>query len=579
MNSASGKEVQVKIGKDTGQVYRCHKCFNRDTPQSTFFEESGITDLLDSAINGYRSCAFAFGQTGAGKTFTVVGPSNSISPGLESDGLLGRSLMYVFSKLEALNTKFIVRLSCLEIYHEHVYDLFADERERTSLSVREHATDGFFLENCKLVACSNYTVACMDMHRALKARHVGGHDVNSRSNRSHCITDVFIELPGQRAKEGGFYGPDRVAVEADREYRVMGRMSLVDLAGSERLKSTNSTGKVLQEAGFINRSLYVLGKVIAGLVRTGGDLNHKDVPYRDSKLTKLLISSLGGNSRTMLVACVTEASGSATETLRTLKFSMSCARIKNRPVRFLDPQEKLILDLREEIKRLKMENKHLRSTIMTAPAGSLERGGGGEGGGGDGESDFDFSLTSTMMMQGSTMQSPGKRTGGGGGGGKVSTLRRTVSADDDISRRQRISDTNTNTKTANYGHGDGKKKKMSSASESTLNVRHTGNMNNNNNNNNSNKGNDDDNDDEEAQYLNDNEFDDDAEAEVEAGSDIHNGADKRISGNASSSHVYEENSVISSSSSVASGRSRRSQGSSKNMPSWQKIPPPKTRSH
>jgi Kinesin motor domain len=157
-------------------------------------------------------------------------------------------------------------------------------------------------------------------------------------------------------------------MEAGREYMVMGRMTFVDLAGSERLKTTQSTGKVLHEAGFINRSLYVLGKVIAGLVRTGGDLNHRDVPYRDSKLTKLLIGSLGGRTRTLLMACVTEASGSQAETLRTLKFSMSCARIRNRPVRFLDPQVKLILELRGEIKRLRDENSQLRTSIQTGPS-------------------------------------------------------------------------------------------------------------------------------------------------------------------------------------------------------------------
>ena len=128
---------------------------------------------------------------------------------------------------------------------------------------------------------------------------------------------------------------------------------------------------MLQEAGFINRSLYVLGKVIAGLVRTGGDLNHKDVPYRDSKLTKLLIASLGGRSRTMIIACVSEAGGSQAETLRTLKFSMSCARIKNRPVKLLDPQEKLILDLRSEIKKLKSENKALKSSAPDVVGGSV----------------------------------------------------------------------------------------------------------------------------------------------------------------------------------------------------------------
>ena len=110
--------------------------------------------------------------------------------------------------------------------------------------------------------------------------------------------------------------------------------------------------------------------MIAGLVRTGGDLNHRDVPFRDSKLTKLLISSLGGHTRTLLVACVTEASGSQIETLRTLKFSMSCACIRNKPKRFLDPQVKLVLELRDEIKRLRDENKQLRSSILTAPSGS-----------------------------------------------------------------------------------------------------------------------------------------------------------------------------------------------------------------
>merc|ERR1711871_331515 len=118
----------------------------------------------------------------------------------------------------------------------------------------------------------------------MRQRQIGAHDLNNRSNRSHCITELHINLNGRN-----------------------GKMSLVDLAGSERLKSTNSKGKVLQEAGFINKSLYVLGKVISGLVRTGGNINHKDVPYRDSKLTKLLVSSISGSSKTLMVACVTEA--------------------------------------------------------------------------------------------------------------------------------------------------------------------------------------------------------------------------------------------------------------------------------
>ncbi len=311
----SGKEVQVKVGPLDAQVYRCHRCFNAETSQSDFFVECGITDLLDSSMDGYRACAFAFGQTGAGKTFTMVGATKGISHKDKQVGLIARSLEYLYTKLHSGGHKFRIRISCLEIYHEHVYDLFAEEKERLPLAVREHATEGFFLEGSRLVECKDYEVACAALDVAVKNRQVGGHDLNSRSSRSHCMTEIYIDTGSRESSD--------LSMTDDRSvdhYLNRGKMTLVDLAGSERLKNTNSTGKVLQEAGFINRSLYVLGKVIAGLVRTNGDLNHKDVPYRDSKLTKLLISSLGGNSRTVLIACVSEAKGSQAETLRTLKF-------------------------------------------------------------------------------------------------------------------------------------------------------------------------------------------------------------------------------------------------------------------
>ena len=378
-----GREVQVRMGPMEAQVYSCNRCFPADTSQSTFFQESGLTDLLDSAIGGYRACCFAFGQTGAGKTYCIIGPGSSPQPSHPDDGMLGRSLEYLFTKLNSLGVKYTVRLSCLEIYHEQVFDLLTEERQpggnRTPLQVREHAVDGFFPENCRLMPCVTAKEACAALDIAMKHRQVGGHDMNSRSNRSHCMTDVFIELPGQAALQNisstsafpGLSGLNE-EMDGDREYLVRGRITLVDLAGSECLKSTNSTGKVLQEAGFINRSLFVLGKVIVGLSRSSGDVRHREVPFRDSKLTKLLISSLGGNSRTLLMACVTEASGSQPETLRTLKFSMSCARIKNRPVRFLDPQEKLILELKGEIRRLRSENEQLRTSLLSAPSGKYE---------------------------------------------------------------------------------------------------------------------------------------------------------------------------------------------------------------
>lgn len=373
--SEDGKEVQVKVGPLDASAYRCNQCFGNETNQVEFFNECGITELLDSAMKGYRSCAFAFGQTGAGKTFTMVGQPKSAGVSNHNrekqNGLISRSLEYLFQKLQEAGVQFSIKLSCLEIYHEQVFDLFADEKDRTPLAVREHAADGFFIEGCKLVDCLNYNVANAAFEAAARNRQTGSHDLNSRSSRSHCLTEIHIEIPVTVGEDGGISHPSEPGIDSgltQGEYMSRGKISLVDLAGSERLKTTKSTGKVLQEAGFINKSLYVLGKVIAGLIRTNGDLNHKDVPYRDSKLTKLLISSLGGRSRTLLISCVSEAKSNMAETLRTLKFSMSCARIRNKPMKFLDPQEKLILDLKEEIKRLRNENKKLRSNLLTAPA-------------------------------------------------------------------------------------------------------------------------------------------------------------------------------------------------------------------
>ena len=375
-----GKEIQVKVGPLDAHVYRCNRCFPIDTTQQIFFNECGITSLLDSAIQGYRTCIFAFGQTGAGKTFTMIGYPKSTALSIrekhEHIGLIGRSLEYLFYSLNSLkdnsnsnnsnstnSNNYSIKLSCTEIFNEQVFDLLCDDKERIPLAVREHNTDGFYLEGCKLIDCMmNYDVACTALDAAVKNRQTGTHDLNQRSSRSHCLIEIHIEIPvvndnnnvngmidnnhndnnnNNNNKSRGssrsssrnskhHYNDDineaRVKDtsyqqgQQQQQYITKGKVTLVDLAGSERLKSTKSTGKVLQEAGFINKSLYVLGKVIAGLVRTNGDLNHKDVPYRDSKLTRLLIGSLGGRSRTLLISCVSEAKSSQAETLRTLKF-------------------------------------------------------------------------------------------------------------------------------------------------------------------------------------------------------------------------------------------------------------------
>jgi hypothetical protein len=311
--------VQVQSGDLEAQTFRCNQVFRGETTQIEVFNNCGITNLLDSVLNGYRACCFAFGQTGSGKTYTVFGNSLPSLSGesMPFDGLMSRSLEYLFQRLEASKAKFLVRLTCVEIYQEQVYDLLAppvnqsaessDMERPVGIGVREHTTEGFFLEGCHVVPARSHASALSTVMRAVNARRSRGHNMNATSSRSHCLTDIFVDLPPGYPGNG-------------RDYTVMGRMTLVDLAGSERLKQTHNTGEASAEAGFINKSLFVLGKVIAGLALAEGDASSRLVPFRDSKLTKLLIGSLGGKGRTLMVACVRDGKASVAETLRTLKF-------------------------------------------------------------------------------------------------------------------------------------------------------------------------------------------------------------------------------------------------------------------
>lgn len=198
---------------------------------------------------------------------------------------MGRSFDYIYDKLHDLDISFTIKVACMEIYQEQLFDLLVGEKDRSPLAVREHQTDGFFVEGCKLVVCPTVADAVHTLNKALKNRQVGAHQMNHRSNRSHFITEIFIELPAKELLQikniqdiPGFESlADNMDANSDREYNLTGRVTVVDLAGSERLKETKSEGKTLQEAGNINKSLYVLGKVISGMARQHGAPSHRDV--------------------------------------------------------------------------------------------------------------------------------------------------------------------------------------------------------------------------------------------------------------------------------------------------------------
>eukprot|EP00953_Heterococcus_sp_UTEX-ZZ885_P001865 1522-Heterococcus_DN1.PRE.3 len=362
----SDKAVQLALENESSYSFACNGCFDADTSQAAFFIRSGIISLLDDTLAGYHATAFAHGQTSAGKTYTQLG-SERASGTAQWDaehglGLLPRSLNYLFTQMQSLSAEgwlFNVRISCLEIYQENVYDLTVKgANNRKSLVIREHPTLGFFVEGLSCTNVRSETTASTLVSAALANRHVGSHSMNSRSNRSHTLVTIYVD-----------------AQAADSAVIRCGRITFIDLAGSERLRADATTGKAHRESCYINKSLYTLGKVVQ---RIGSNTNssrssssHRggSVPYRDSKLTMLLISSLGGKGRTLMIANISPAKTMANETYRTLCFALGVNRIRNQPVvTVVNPEQQIISELRHEVNRLRLENSELRQSLLSGPA-------------------------------------------------------------------------------------------------------------------------------------------------------------------------------------------------------------------
>ncbi|KAG5179858.1 P-loop containing nucleoside triphosphate hydrolase protein [Tribonema minus] len=289
-------------------AYKSSRAFGPATTQAQFFAQSGVTSLLDDALQGMSTTLFAHGQTGSGKTHTILGGEGASGAApYQADhplGILPRALNYIFQKIAAQQqqrggrggaARFAVRISCLEIYQETVFDLMlrggggggggggsAAFPRRQSLSVREHPALGFFVDGLSCAPVRGEAEATALVSCALAHRRVGAHCLNARSNRSHTMVTLYVDALSP----------------ADGAHRY-GRVTFVDLAGSERLKITDPSGVAHREACSINRSLYTLGKVVQGINR---GLGVGSVPFRDSKLTRLLIGSLGGKGRTLASA-------------------------------------------------------------------------------------------------------------------------------------------------------------------------------------------------------------------------------------------------------------------------------------
>ncbi|XP_006561009.1 kinesin-like protein KIF12 isoform X2 [Apis mellifera] len=339
-------------GDKKGKLFSYNVVFEPTATQEDILQFSGVKKLIEMAVEGFSCTAFCYGQTGSGKTHTLTGPPEmfeKMNPYSEQHGLVFRSFVYLFKLLqEREECNFVLKASFLEIYNEKVIDLLNPGTSRKPLMVRwSKKTRGFFVENLFTVECEELDDLLAVLEEGMRNRKVGAHNMNDHSSRSHSILTVNITSEQQMDN----------SVFISRQ----GKINFVDLAGSEMTKKTQSEGKTLEEANNINKSLMVLGYCIASL--SDGKRKGGHIPYRDSKLTKLLADSLAGNGVTLMIACISPAKSNASETLNTLRYAARVKKIRTKPIVVMDPREALILSLKREVGALQTENEHLRAAL------------------------------------------------------------------------------------------------------------------------------------------------------------------------------------------------------------------------
>ncbi|XP_057617962.1 kinesin-like protein KIF1A isoform X13 [Chionomys nivalis] len=301
-------------------------------------------EMLQHAFEGYNVCIFAYGQTGAGKSYTMMGKQEK-----DQQGIIPQLCEDLFSRINDTtndNMSYSVEVSYMEIYCERVRDLL-NPKNKGNLRVREHPLLGPYVEDLSKLAVTSYNDIQDLMDSGNKARTVAATNMNETSSRSHAVFNII-------------FTQKRHDAETDITTEKVSKISLVDLAGSERADSTGAKGTRLKEGANINKSLTTLGKVISALAEmdSGPNKNKKKkktdfIPYRDSVLTWLLRENLGGNSRTAMVAALSPADINYDETLSTLRYADRAKQIRCNAIINEDPNNKLIRELKDEVTRLR----------------------------------------------------------------------------------------------------------------------------------------------------------------------------------------------------------------------------------
>ena len=322
--------------------------FATDAPQSLLYEQSAFS-LVESVLDGYNGTIFAYGQTGCGKTHTMMGTSTE-----EGRGIIPRTFSQIVTETKNDTSKtHLIRCSFIEIYNEEIHDLLGKDI-KAKMELKESPDKGVFVKDLSQISVDSIAKMEKYMEVGFSNRATRATNMNAESSRSHSIFTIYID-----SQENDDQGNEKYKAS---------KLNLVDLAGSERASKTGATGDGMKEATKINLSLSALGNVISALV--DGKIHH--IPYRDSKLTRLLQDSLGGNTKTIMIAAVSPANYNYDETLSTLRYASRAKFIQNKPKINEDPKDALLREYMEEIKKLKLmlEGKapvDLKATTVAVP--------------------------------------------------------------------------------------------------------------------------------------------------------------------------------------------------------------------
>ncbi|CAG9772397.1 unnamed protein product [Ceutorhynchus assimilis] len=329
-NISSFGDIFLEVCRgNVAKVFQYNKILDGNATQMDVYENVA-SSLVDKVLKGYNGTIFAYGQSGTGKTFTIFGDN-------QSKGIIPNVFLHIFKQISLAKetSSYLVTVTFMEIYNEQIRDLLNNNKKK--LEIRERADLGVYVKHLTGINVESIEQVYDIISNGTKNRALGATNLNQHSSRSHAIFTIYLEAKHQDGSTN------------------IGKLNLVDLAGSERVSKSLATGDCLKEAVNINLSLSTLGKVILALIE-----KNAHIPYRNSKLTRLLQDSLGGTSLTSMIATISLSQANIEETVSTLKYADVAQHVKN-SVKKNESNKSVLKDFEDKIKMLQEELEKLNS--------------------------------------------------------------------------------------------------------------------------------------------------------------------------------------------------------------------------